>query len=97
MDCGETPRTMQARIRYWNIWMTRILHPELVALEPRRGVRKVPMCMREGGYIYTPAYLPMVAISCTLIWITLLFWFLCATHLTPAEIQESFFSTFLST
>ncbi|MCH8529179.1 MAG: hypothetical protein LAT79_18835 [Kiritimatiellae bacterium] len=65
---------MQTRIRYWNLWMTRLLHPELVALEPRRGIRKVPMCMREGGYVYTPAYVPLLAITCSLIWLALIVW-----------------------
>jgi hypothetical protein len=73
MDCGFAPRSVHTKIRYWNLWMPRILYPELVTLEPRRGLRKVPVCQREGGYIYTPAYLPLVAIICTILWLIALY------------------------
>lgn len=90
MDCGYAPRPMHERIRYWNIWMPRILHPELVAANPKRGIRKVPVCMREGGYVYTPVYIPLVAIISSFIWFLFILWVLCITEMIPRHIQESF-------
>lgn len=83
MDCGYAPRPMHAKIRYWNLWLVKLLHPELVTLEPRRGIRKVPMCMKEGGYVYTPVYLPLVAIISSLLWLALLLWLLWITETIP--------------
>ncbi len=91
MDCGFSPRVMRTRIRYWNLWMVRILHPNLAALEPRRGIRKVPMCRREGGYVHTPAYTPLIAITCSLIWLALIWWVLYLIGLIPPEIQANIY------
>lgn len=88
-DCGVTPRAMHTRIRYWNLWMVRILHPNLKAIEARQGLRHIPICHEEGGHLHTPAYVPLVAIVCSLLWGAVLFWGLSTAGFIPPEILAS--------
>jgi len=89
MDCGVSPRAMYTRIRYWNLWMVRILHPHLEAVEPRRGIRMIPMCTQEGGYVHTPPSTPLIAILSSLVWVVLLLSILFLTGLIPPEVIVS--------
>lgn len=84
-DSGTVPRTMALQIRYWNIWLLWVLHPGLVWAEPVKGLRLVPVCEEEGGYLYTPWYLPAVAVGLTLMWVTLILWSLWSANFVSAE------------
>lgn len=85
-DSGRVPRPMHQQIKYWNLWMLRVLHPQLVLLEADRRVRKVPVCMNEGGYIYTPVYLPLTAVICSLIWLGLAGFLMVACGVIPEDL-----------
>jgi hypothetical protein len=84
------PRQMFHKIRYWNIWLLRILYPHLKSAEPVKGLRRVPVCVSEGGYIFTPWYTPVLAVGLTLLWAALIVWGLWVSDSIPDQEKARF-------
>jgi hypothetical protein len=67
-DTGYSPRRMHLRIKYWNLWMPKLLHPNLGAFYSPGRLKKIPVCKTEGGHLFTPKYIPFVALILTVMW-----------------------------
>lgn len=87
-DLDEVPRPMHAKIKYWNLWMLRLLRFDLEFLEATGQVRKVAVCRNELGYIYTPFYLPVLALFLTGVWVVFGCWFAMILGLVPADVLK---------
>ena len=89
-DNSETPRVMSYRIRYWNLWMPRLLHPDLRKKSSSSTLRPLPVCHREGGYLRLPFYIPILALLLAGFWSSLLVMVILETGIVPPEVVERF-------
>jgi hypothetical protein len=84
-DTGQVPRNMADRIRYRNVWMARILVPELRIVKDTKG-RAMPICNREGGHLKSPWYIPLLAVALLLFWGAVITALLLHTGMIPPEV-----------
>ena len=74
LDFELCPRPVQGRIRCWNPWLLKALHPELrIKFHPRR-LRPLVFCGCENGYVHTPRFIPFLAMLLALGWTLLVVW-----------------------
>lgn len=72
LDVGSrVPRRVAFRIHYRNLWLVKLLQPELAIRNVEGRMRPRVACMREGGYIRLPWYVPVLAGCMGLFWIAL--------------------------
>lgn len=90
MDLSVVPRVMSWRIRYWNLWMVRLLLPDLQVKANPKGLRNLPVCPNESAYVPTLTRVPLIAGITTSIWLGFLIWLLCLLEWIPAEQQAQF-------
>ena len=75
-DQSVVPRRMNGLIRYWNIWLIRLLLPHVQGNPSARNIRKIIICRNETGYLKTPWHSLILALILTLFWVSLCTWFM---------------------
>lgn len=69
IDKSHVPRRMSRTVRYRNLWMVRLLQPEIQSMHSKKHGRRLPLCRNESGVVPS-RFVPVVFISI----LTLLFW-----------------------
>lgn len=86
-NVGE-PRVLNGRMKYRNLWMPRLLNPEIEILPAKRKHGAVAMCAREGGYVRRPFWVPIAAVLLGAGWCCALGWVLWETQVIPEDLQR---------
>lgn len=94
LDLGHVPRRVSFRMKYRNLWLVRLLQPELVIQPAKDRCRPRIACMREGGYIRMPRYIPVLAVVLGGLWIAgggAALWY---SGTIPEDVRESIVAYF---
>jgi len=94
MDFAVTPRCMNLRIRYANVWLVRVLDPDLTVRRAPGIFRPYVFCKNPLGYVSPPAYVPLLALILNVLWLWLFFNLLWITNTLPPHVQESLLEQF---
>jgi hypothetical protein len=79
---------MGMRIKYRNLWLVNFLQPELKFQKAEDRIRPRIACMREGGFVRVPGYIPLCAVVLSFFWIGVLLVGVWVFNVIPDEVQE---------
>lgn len=85
LDAGMVPRVLSSEVKYKNLWLIRMLVPDIEVRKLPNSRKRVPVCSNEGGCVVTPGYTPLLAVGLLLFWATVFTWALCCTGMVPEE------------
>ena len=94
LDLGEVPRRVSFRIHYQNLWLVRLLQPDLATQKAEDRLRPRMACMREGGYIRLPWYVPVLALVLGAGWNAALFAGIWYSGVMPEAVREQVMALF---
>lgn len=68
---GHT-RYLNRKIKYQNIWMVKLLNPEIDVTSRKGRIRPALSCKHEGGYRNSPMWIPWAAVILGAAWFCVL-------------------------
>lgn len=88
-DVGDVPRDIGNRMKYRNVWLARLLNPDITLQKDEAGGKPSPVCMREGGYVTPPFWIPLAAVCLGAFWCILAGIAFCNSGIIPEEVKTS--------
>lgn len=88
LDLGTVPRRVSTRIHYRNLWLVRLMQPELEVRPAKDRCRPRVACMKEGGYLRLPRYIPLLAVVLGALWIAAFCLAIWHTDLLPTTVRD---------
>lgn len=85
LDTGVVPRPLCRRANYRNIWMLRILLPEVEVWNATATHRSIPICRNESAQVVVPVWTPLLALGLLLLWTGLVVIAISNIGLIPEE------------
>lgn len=94
LDVGHVPRRISPVIKYKNIWLLKLLQPEIVVTKYPDRPRPRLACMNEGGYIKIRWYIPFLAVILGAAWNGFFIWALWELNVIPDAVKLAFLAYF---
>ena len=86
-EVGET-RCLNSRIKYHNMWMVKLLNPDINFTPSNKRLRPVMTCDREGGYRKSPTWIPWAAVILGGAWFCALGAGIWCSEVIPQDLQQ---------
>jgi hypothetical protein len=75
-------------MKYQNVWMFKLLQPHVEVTKVDGRFRPIVICPREGGYMRTPAWVPVTAVILGAAWMLAAGWGIWNTTLLPEPFRQ---------
>ena len=74
VDLDQVPMGIRSRVKYRNIWMIRLLAPQIKGMAVKHNGRKiqVPVWTSESSFVVPPGYTPILALGLFAFWVAVL-------------------------
>jgi len=95
LNVGDA-RCLNKKVKYRNLWLAKLLNPEMQIAYKKGHFRPRITCEKEGGYLTSSAWIPVAAVLLGLSWFCALGLGLWVSDLIPEEVQKNIEAAFVS-